>query len=278
MKKKRIENEIPQKVEEEPLEEKKELCSHLINDEVCDEYKFDYYKLLDQRGIIKVNTKVYSYVCLCLNCTEILHPKAKIDEHFNEKKHKLFLNLTNWKLICLECKSQYDISLADKILKYRIICNLLNELEIFPPSNKLILSEDEIFKVKYETYLGQEVRLVGNIEELGSWDPKKSILMTTNNDIYPYWISTQEITGPIGMGILYKYLIYDNHLKKFIWENEDQNRFFEIEHPGKFEIEKKKEKKLGLLKRLKIMKIFHIFLLLMLMIIVKIYTFKNILF
>ena len=70
------------------------------------------------------------------------------------------------------------------------------------------------FKVKYETVLGQEVRLVGNIEELGSWDPKKSILMTTNNDIYPYWISTQEITGPIGMGILYKYLVYDNHFKK----------------------------------------------------------------
>ena len=111
------------------------LCSHLINDEVCDEYNIDYYKLLDQRGIIKVNTKVYSYVCLCLNCTEILHPKAKIDEHFNEKKHKLFLNLTNWKLICLECKSQYDISLADKILKYRIICNLLNEFELFPPND-----------------------------------------------------------------------------------------------------------------------------------------------
>ena len=152
---KKIENEIPQKVKEEPLEEKKELCSHLINDEVCDEYKFDYYKLLDQRGIIKVNTKVYSYVCLCLTCTEILHPKSKIDEHFNEKKHKLFLNLTNWKLICLECKSQYDISLADKILKYRIICNLLNEFDIFPPSDKLILSEKEIFKVKYDKFINK---------------------------------------------------------------------------------------------------------------------------
>ena len=106
------------------------------------------------------------------------------------------------------------------------------------------------FKVKYETVLGQEVRLVGNIEELGSWDPKKSILMTTNNDIYPYWISTQEITGPIGMGILYKYLIYDNHLKKFIWENEDQNRFFEIEHPGKFEIGEEKGKKIRTIKKI----------------------------
>ena len=150
------ENEIiPQKIEEEPLEEKKELCSHILNDEICDQDKFDYYKFLDQRGMIKVNTKVYSYVCLCLSCMEIFHPKDKIDEHFNETKHKLFLNLTNWKLICLECKSQYDISLADKILKYRIICNLLNELEIFPPSNNLILSEDEIFKVKYDKFINK---------------------------------------------------------------------------------------------------------------------------
>ena len=102
-----------------------------------------------------------------------------------------------------------------------------------------------IFKVKYETYLGQEVRLVGNIEELGSWDPKKSILMTTNKETYPYWISTQEITGPVGMGILYKYLIYDHNLKKFIWENEDnQNRFFEIQIPGKIEIKEEKGKKI----------------------------------
>ena len=94
-----------------------------------------------------------------------------------------------------------------------------------------------IFKVKYETYLGQEVRLVGSIEELGQWDPNKSILMSTNKETYPYWISTKEITGPLGMGFLYKYLIYDHHLKKFIWENEDnQNRFVEIELPGKIEI------------------------------------------
>ena len=87
------------------MEEKKELCSHIINEEICDQDNFNYNKLLDKIGIIKDNLKIYKYICVCLNCTEILHPKDKIDEHFNETKHKLFLNLTNWKLICLDYKS-----------------------------------------------------------------------------------------------------------------------------------------------------------------------------
>ncbi len=29
--------------------------------------------------------------------------------------------------------------------------------------------------------------LVGNIQELGNWDPYKGLSMQTNDEIYPYW-------------------------------------------------------------------------------------------
>ena len=105
-------------------------------------------------------------------------------------------------------------------------------MNIFNPNHGTIT-----FRVKYQTSFGQEVRVAGNIEELGSWEPTHSLLMETTKESYPYWYSTQKITGPVGMEIYYKYLIYDKNINKYIWENEDgSNRFFVINLPGSFEL------------------------------------------
>ena len=107
-----------------------------------------------------------------------------------------------------------------------------SSINIFNPNHGTIT-----FRVKYQTSFGQEVRVAGNIEELGSWEPTHSLLMETTKESYPYWYSTQKITGPVGMEIYYKYLIYDKNLNKYIWENEDgSNRFFVINLPGSFEL------------------------------------------
>lgn len=100
-----------------------------------------------------------------------------------------------------------------------------------------VLNATLSFRVRYNTLLGQEVRVAGNIEELGSWELSKAIPMTTSPELYPYWTSTQEITGPVGMEMHYKYVIYDNNTKQFIWENDNEtNRCFVISVPGCFEI------------------------------------------
>ena len=145
-------NKPPIIVQEEFLEEKKELCTHLLNDEIADQNNINYSKFLDLRGLIIVKMKLYNYVCLCLNCMEVIYSKQKTFEHYNNQKHKLFLNFKNWKLICADCSCQYDILLTENILKYKIICTLMNEVELFPPSNKLILSEKEIKEMKYDTF------------------------------------------------------------------------------------------------------------------------------
>ena len=105
-------------------------------------------------------------------------------------------------------------------------------MNIFNPNHGTIT-----FRVKYPTSFGLEVRVAGNIEELGSWEPTHCLLMETTKESYPYWYSTQKITGPVGMEIYYKYLIYDKNINKYIWENEDgSNRFFVINLPGSFEL------------------------------------------
>lgn len=90
------------------------------------------------------------------------------------------------------------------------------------------------FKCKYHTKYGQHLRAVGNIEELGCWDPNKGMLMITNDKLYPLWESTQEITGPVGMEIRYKYVVYDMETKTFIWETleNNQNRKYQIDSSG----------------------------------------------
>ena len=63
------------------------------------------------------------------------------------------------------------------------------------------------FRVKFETNFGQAVYIIGNIEELGSWEPSKAVALSTNKDKYPWWKSTGDLVCPVGMEIYYKYLV-----------------------------------------------------------------------
>ena len=148
--------EAPQQEKEENLfEEKKELCSHVKDEEIANEDNFDYYGFLEKRGILFVNKQIKECACLCLNCWELFYSKNELNEHYKDKKHKLFMNFKifkNWTIICLECSSQYEVFLVENIPKYRKICSLLYEVEFIPPSNKLVLSKKEIYDIKYDKF------------------------------------------------------------------------------------------------------------------------------
>ena len=102
---------------------------------------------------------------------------------------------------------------------------------------------DVFFKVKYETQNGQEVRVSGGIEELGSWIPENGLKMATTTETYPFWTTTKAITCPVDMEINYKYLAFDSNTKKFDWESNMSNRFLKIETWGKIEIQEEKGNK-----------------------------------
>lgn len=55
-----------------------------------------------------------------------------------------------------------------------------------------------LFKLQVDTALGEHVRVVGDHEKIGSWDPLKGLVLCTTPEIYPYWISNEIIQIPRG--------------------------------------------------------------------------------
>lgn len=104
------------------------------------------------------------------------------------------------------------------------------------------------FKCKYETSFGEELFIIGNIEELGSWETSKAIKMKTNKSEYPIWFSTSNFICPVGMEIFYKYITKkQNKLNETIttWEelpNAAPNRHIVITTSGNCTIYDEKNK------------------------------------
>lgn len=63
-----------------------------------------------------------------------------------------------------------------------------------------------LFTAKLETQWGDTVRVVGSTSELGSWNPRHGISLTTNCDLYPYWKKTVWIP-PSSSGWEYKFVV-----------------------------------------------------------------------
>ena len=91
------------------------------------------------------------------------------------------------------------------------------------------------FQCEYQTTFGQQLRICGNLEELGGWDIEKSIIMETNEKLFPMWESKEELTCPIGMTIEYKYIIFnENGSKEYENLPNDSKRILTMKQTGKF--------------------------------------------
>ncbi|GAB1728897.1 hypothetical protein NU195Hw_g8907t1 [Hortaea werneckii] len=79
------------------------------------------------------------------------------------------------------------------------------------------------FIVNKETSFGSSVRIVGSIDQLGSWDPESSLLMSANNytTSNPVWDITMDL--PCGTTGEYKYIL--NSDGTTIWETTDNRKF-----------------------------------------------------
>ena len=112
-------------------------------------------------------------------------------------------------------------------------------MRIKESSNSMSYFKNEIstitFQCKYNTSFGQSLRIVGNIEELGAWNPENSLLLVTDPSMYPVWKSTTEIICPVGMEIIYKYILKSDD-GNIIWENlpNNENRKITVSSQGKF--------------------------------------------
>lgn len=75
-----------------------------------------------------------------------------------------------------------------------------------------------------EVQFNGQVRVVGNHPLLGEWNPEQGLLLETNEDIFPCWISTQPTTVDLHSTVEYKYAVMDMNGAFLNWEAHDGNR------------------------------------------------------
>lgn len=79
--------------------------------------------------------------------------------------------------------------------------------------------------------IGEEIRIVGDVPELGNWDPTKAEKLITSKADFPIWKSKENIKVKQNCEICYKYVIFENGKFKQ-WEEIplNQNRTLNIKN------------------------------------------------
>ncbi|CAD8191082.1 unnamed protein product [Paramecium octaurelia] len=83
------------------------------------------------------------------------------------------------------------------------------------------------FKVRCETTLSESVCVVGSVKELGLWNPSDSLQLSTNPDIYPFWVGNISVDANENQLIEFKAIIRKGH--QVNWEDND-NRVIQIRY------------------------------------------------
>ena len=128
------------------------ICTHVETENIIDEFK---EKIINDYKV-KLNLKLFlefNCFCICLSCGEGCNTYNEIEEHFEINKHKLFIDLIDWTIICHECESKYKLELMEHLKKYRIISQILHEKKLNIPKSIKGLTKEEIYEKKYENFI-----------------------------------------------------------------------------------------------------------------------------
>jgi hypothetical protein len=88
------------------------------------------------------------------------------------------------------------------------------------------------FSMKKSTHFGQNIFLVGNVRELGNWNPEKAL--SFNSLHYPTWSATVNISPKTA--VEFKFII-KNPDGSIIWERQGEgNRIFMVPNRKKWEL------------------------------------------
>lgn len=136
------------------LDNKKKICSHIKDEEIINHFK-DYLDTYFHTGFkILMNHKDnLIYTGLCLICGDRVDDSENLKHHYNTQNHKLYFNLLDFTVVCMECKSKYDFALMNDFKKYRILFQYLFEKNIILPKEVELLTKEEIFDMKYQKFV-----------------------------------------------------------------------------------------------------------------------------
>lgn len=84
-----------------------------------------------------------------------------------------------------------------------------------------------VFEVKCPTVNLEDVRIVGSLPELGSWEPSRALPLSTSEHTYPSWRSAEvSLPSQVSEVVQYKYIkVFDGSLVQ--WEA-GPNRFLDL--------------------------------------------------
>lgn len=88
-----------------------------------------------------------------------------------------------------------------------------------------------LLSVTCETNPGFHVRVVGNHEDLGAWDPSLGLVLGTSPAIYPSWCCERGVPIKAHAQLEYKYVICSEDLSSVFWE-ECENRCVVVASAG----------------------------------------------
>ena len=133
-----------------------QICNHIKEENIIDEID---PKIINNY-IVKQNLNIFvggeeksQYFCICLICGEQFENIYEIEEHFELVNHILFINLSDWTLICAKCEIKIILKSLNDLKKYRIIFQILKEKKINIPKTLQGLKSEEIYELKYHKFI-----------------------------------------------------------------------------------------------------------------------------
>lgn len=86
--------------------------------------------------------------------------------------------------------------------------------------------KEVVFRIFCQTRPGQEVRIVGSVDRLGSWDAARGFRLHTSSDEYPYWRSIPTLfVAPVKQGHVEFKIVIVNSTGEVEWED-TENRVY----------------------------------------------------
>ena len=138
----------------EVINTKKELCSHINNENIINDFNDDLNPYFESSvKIIHAYNDKNLFAGICLHCGDKFNNFSELIKHNEYQKHKLYINFGDYTIVCYECKSKYAFSIVnDSSIKYKLLFQLLFEKGVPLLTVVNLMTKQEVFNVKYEKF------------------------------------------------------------------------------------------------------------------------------
>ena len=127
---------------------KNDLCKHILD--IKNEQWEKSHIINGLKDFLNIKADIF-YDLLCFFCNDKIHTYEALKSHTN-KQHKIFININELTIICMECKSKFSLLLIKDKLTIEQKAFIESIIERYPLCKKF-LNDEEILKIKYDKFI-----------------------------------------------------------------------------------------------------------------------------